>query len=109
MKRIRFALIGVLLLTVLGCTSVEFAKTTQNSYRPKAATCSFDIVMTRPERKFVELGILEELRCAGPCKKVSDVRTLVQPHVCRVGGDAVIFAANGYGWYVKGIVIKYLH
>lgn len=110
MLKTTLVVIALLLACAPACSSVQYSRTSRHAFRAKAPSCSFDILMVRPKRKILEIGLLENCRCAGghPCSNVVEYRQLIRPYVCRAGGDAVVVLVNGFGWYVKGVVVRYL-
>ena len=110
MTAMRALFFSVLLL--VGCTfagSYDYTPTTRYLAAAKRLSCGFDLLTARPERSFVELGVLE--RPPGPrapaARSASDFRESVGLEVCRAGGDAVLAEVTGFGAYIRGTVIRY--
>jgi hypothetical protein len=97
----------VLACLVGGCASLEFEYTPTTVQRApaKPTGCDFEVLTVRPDRHFVELGVLESRSL--PTASVATFRTAVAPKVCAAGGDAVLAMMDGKGWLVRGTVIKY--
>ncbi|HVU51912.1 MAG TPA: hypothetical protein VHL80_14545 [Polyangia bacterium] len=94
-------------VALVGC-GYSYTQTTQNAAPPKPESCSFDVLTTRPERPYVELGVLEPQGSPGSgAANASDFRSRISDAVCHAGGDAVLTQVNGLGNYVRGTVIKY--
>ena len=99
----------IVLVAMAGCGgSYRYAQTTSVTAPAKPETCSFDVLSTRPDRPYDELGVLDfsgdQMAVA---KSVTSFRDRVRPHVCGAGGDAVLAEVNGVGYYVRGTVIRY--
>jgi hypothetical protein len=96
-----------LAVALAGC-GYSYTQTTQNAAPAKPENCSFDVLTTRPERAYVELGVLESQGSPGSgAANASIFRSRIGEQVCQVGGDAVLTEVNGLGNYVRGTVIKY--
>jgi hypothetical protein len=108
MNRRGALLILVVLLGAGACGPLryKYVPTTANKAAARAAGCSFEILTTRPDRPFIELGVLE-LDDGRTTQSVGQYRTAVAQDVCAVGGDAVLAEINGNAFYVRGTVIKY--
>jgi hypothetical protein len=97
-----------LLLFVAGCFGYQYTPTTQNAAAAKPQNCSFDLLTTRPERPYVELGVLESQGSPGSGAANAGIfKSRIGEQVCQVGGDAVLTEVNGLGNYVRGTVIKF--
>jgi hypothetical protein len=98
---------SIALAALSGCVhaAYNFVPTTQHKAAARAPGCDFEILTARPDRRFVELGVLEWKNIA--TDSVEEFRGLVQSSVCATGGDAVLSEVNGAGRYVRGTVIKY--
>ncbi|MBJ6761266.1 hypothetical protein JGU66_10865 [Myxococcaceae bacterium JPH2] len=108
MNRAIWACLGLL---AGGCVPrIEYAKTTSITAPAREATCQFDIITTRPDRPFDELGVIDLPARSNPTSlpsSVTEFRAVAQPHVCAAGGDGVITEVNGFGQYIRGTVIHY--
>lgn len=99
-------------LVLSGCGSVVYTKTTDLQDIDRGASCEFRVLTAVPNEKFQELGVLE--LNAGLYSKgewttsTSQFKEHARPHVCKAGGDAIIGIVNGYGYYVKGTVIRFV-
>jgi hypothetical protein len=96
----------LLSFVVTGCVGVgyNYIPTTSQRAAARPAGCGIDILTARPDRPFVELGVLE---FGIPTNSVAAFRTAVQPKVCAAGGDAVLAEVNGSGTYIRGTVLRY--
>lgn len=89
-----------------GCMQqYAYTPTTRLVGTPRPLGCHFDILATRPDSEFDELGVLEPPGAAPD--NVAAFRDKVMPEVCRAGGHAVLAEVNGLGRYVRGIVIRF--
>lgn len=101
----------VILLSFLGgCASTSFTKTGTVSLESRNDNCDFTVYSTSPQKPFVELGVVDiSMICFGVCpstNKLSKVKELIAPKVCSAGGNgALIWEANGFGYYHKVTVI----
>jgi hypothetical protein len=96
----------LLSFVVTGCAAAayNYVPTTSQSAAARPAGCGIDVLTARPDRPFVELGVLE---WGIPTNSVAAFRTAVRPKVCAAGGDAVLAEVNGNGTYVRGTVLRY--
>src|SRR5260221_417808 len=100
--------LSLLCLTASACAPYGFTATTQNAGTAKPAGCAFDILTTRPDQPFVEVGIFDvSSRLFSLPSDAGTFKKAVSDDVCRVGGDAVLAEINGYGAYVRGTVLRY--
>jgi hypothetical protein len=100
---------ALLLVLVSGCFGgYRYTPTTATRSSAREPSCQFEILRTRPQREYLELGALDVKGdvTASP-HDVATFRKLVQRSVCAAGGDAVLAVVNGFGAYVSGTVIKY--
>jgi hypothetical protein len=96
----------VVLIAIAGCVGYKYSTTTSVTAPSKPESCEFDVLSTRPDRPYDELGVLET--SAGyEARSVSSFRDAILRDVCRAGGDAVLAEVNGLGHYVRGTVIRY--
>ena len=108
----------ILLLLAAGC-SAEMRYTPTKASKDvaaKAADCSIDVLSTRPDRPFDELGIIDFAggvvgkntgQRSGVPDSAGELKEKVRPEVCRAGGDAVISEINGVCQYVRATVVRY--
>ncbi len=103
-------------LLAAGCTAgTEYTASSSVRAQPKPDNCSFDVLTTRPQRPFEELGIIDFTggmthasgRRAGVPDSASALRDKAAQTVCRAGGDAILADVNGLGQYVRATVIRY--
>lgn len=104
-----------LALSVSGLTACAsgprylFTSTTHEAAQPLPMTCSVELFSTRPERHFVELGVLEfNSSSQGAVHTAGEFLTAVQVPTCQVGGNAILTEINGFGYYVRGTVIRWV-
>ncbi len=98
---------------VIGCASVDVTKTAKGYYAPTNPN-DVEILLTRPERPYEELGTINAYNFPpnGTAKMHNALRVKAAP----IGADAVIFTGQGisptgaYGTprqYVMGVAIKW--
>jgi hypothetical protein len=112
----RMALVGAVSLLAIGCAA-ETHYTASSSLRaqPKPDNCSFEVLSTRPQRLFEELGIIDFTggviyqngHRSGVPDSASALKDKAAQTVCRAGGDALLADVNGLGEYVRATVIRY--
>jgi len=72
---------------------------------PKPSDCTFDLLSTRPDRPYDEMGVVEwDMAAVRSAREFVD---LIREQTCRAGADAVLAEVNGGGVYVRGTVFKY--
>src|SRR3989442_11173120 len=111
-RRLPFAWAAFLL--AVGCAEAQYTPTSVRA-QPKPENCSFDILMTRPQRLFDELGIIDFTggfvgktgQRAGVPDSASALKDKTARTVCGAGGDAVLAEVNGLGQYIRATVIRY--
>lgn len=86
------------------------------TYTPRAGTCparpptcKFDVLMSRPDKDFQVIGVieLESFHAPNVPNNPADFRKVVHDAVCKAGGDAVYPGINGHGRYVLATVVKW--
>jgi hypothetical protein len=88
-----------------GCFTASFPLTvsTTKPLTPKPPGCDFQIAALLPQGGYEEVGTI---RSAGKgVDDPSELKRAIQADVCRVGGDVVVTDVNGYGNYVRGVVL----
>ncbi len=105
-----FCLLGMLFIVsmVCGCASVTVTKTAKGYFEPTDPD-GVEILVTIPERKFVELATVTTQRWStnATAKMHNSLRAKCAP----LGADAVILGSsgidyNGYYW-ASGVAIRY--
>jgi|SRR5467141_3707706 len=102
-------------LLAVGCAAETQYTPTSVRSQPKPENCSFDILTTRPQRIFDELGIIDFTgglvdgtgRRAGLPDNAAELKDKTAQTVCGAGGDAVLAEVNGRGQYIRATVIRY--
>src|SRR5712664_4077055 len=116
MIRSRMPLARAASLLAVGCIAgTEYTASSSVRAQPKPESCSFDVLTTRPQRAFEELGIIDFTggmisssgRRAGVPDSASALKDKAAQTVCGAGGDAVLEDVNGLGQYVRATVIRY--
>jgi hypothetical protein len=96
-----------LLSTILvACSAYRYTPTTPHRAPPKPANCTFDLLTTRPDRPYDELGVVEP-KVGGDAGSAREFIHLIRETTCQAGADAVLAEINGRGTYVRGTLIKY--
>ena len=112
MNRIRVvmaAVFGIALLAGLsGCATVDVTKTAKGYFEPTTAD-DIEILMTVPERAYVELGTVTTSRWVA--SDTAKMHNALRAKTAPLGADAVILTDtgrdyNGYLWG-NGVAIKY--
>jgi hypothetical protein len=101
------SLIPLAAFVLAGCRSgpVYVFTATATPQAPKPADCDFRVVVTEPPAgQFEELGALDARRT--PSNRLDRFREHARATVCQAGGDLVLAQANGYGYYIRGIVYR---
>jgi hypothetical protein len=100
----------VLAVALVGCIipfggSAHFSPTGANVYPAKKSPCGLEILMSTPARTFDEIGVFDIN--GGDLDTLDKLRASVTDDACRVGADAVVASANGQGYYIKALAIRY--
>jgi hypothetical protein len=95
----------LLVLSLLAACATTYRYTPTRTAAAKPDDCTFDVLTTRPDGAFEELGAFEATQAVA--SKIADFKTAVAAQVCRAGGDAVIAVANDQGLYMTGTVLRY--
>lgn len=112
MKKILLGTLFVGLVALGGCASVDITKTGSGYYEPTNPN-TIEILKTRPESKYMELGTLTVtgFKSSDVAKMHNAIRNKAAP----LGSDAVIITEEGMvpeGWgtysrWATGVAIKY--
>jgi hypothetical protein len=97
-----------LCLGFLGCGSTDMTATGE-AQSPRAEGCDFDILTATPFTGFKEIGTVDVTPGGYGIDVFTDLSAFkrhIRPQVCRLGGDAAIASANGFGMYIKATVLK---
>jgi len=100
--------LGLLAVGFLACGSTEMTATGPAA-APRAETCDFEILTSTPLIGYREIGTVDVTPGGygvNQFTSLSDFKEHIQPNVCKLGGDAAIASANGYGMYIKATVLK---
>lgn len=95
---------ALVLLFASSCVTYTLTQTAAH-VDPKPAGCDFVIATTKLDREYEEVGILD--KNMGMASTAADFKEFVRPQVCALGGDAVIAEINGYGYYIRGTVVRW--
>ncbi len=99
-----------------GCAAqMQYTPKSSISAQPKPDNCDFEVLTTRPQLPFDEVGVID---FAGGTQYDSGFREGVPDRasafkaksavtVCRSGGDAVVAEVDNLGQYIRGTVIRY--
>ncbi len=110
MKTFFTAIMAVLLGAILfaGCAVVDVTKTAKGYYEPTNPN-DVEILVTRPERSFVELGTVTASRFAP--QETAKMHNAIRSKAAPLGANAVILSSsgilpNGRQW-ATGVAIRY--
>jgi hypothetical protein len=108
MRIVAAVVLACALAVVVGCATVDVTKTAKGFYAPTDPN-EVEILATRPERKFVELGTVSTFghQGTGEAKMHNALRAKTAP----LGANAVILLnsgvdQNGRIW-ARGVAIRY--
>jgi len=94
-----------------GCASVDITKTGSGYYSPTNPN-EIEILKTRPDKKYVELGTLTVTGFSS--KAVAKMHNAIRSKAAPLGADAVIITDEGvvpagfsYERWATGVAIKY--
>ncbi len=99
---------GWVLCFLVACGSTNMTATGAPQ-TPREANCSFDILTSTPLLGYEEIGTIDVTPGGYGVNQftdLSDFKAHITPNVCKLGGDAAIAAANGFGMYIKATVLK---
>lgn len=101
-------IVSLLLLTLVGCASVDVTKTTKGFYDPTDPN-EVEILKTRPDKLYVELGTVTATKfmASDTAKMHNAIRAKSAP----LGATAVILTQEGFDrnnkrWAI-GVAIRY--
>ena len=100
-------MMAFLAMMLAGCSAYRYTPTTPHRSAPKPADCTFELLTTRPDRPFDEMGVLEVEVSGVEAGSAGDFIRLVREQTCQAGADAVLAEVNGRGNYVRGTLLKY--
>jgi hypothetical protein len=112
----RLPLPWALVLPLAACAATpQYTATSSVRTASRPENCSFDVLTTRPQRSFDELGVIDFTGGAiaktgqrtGVPDNAAGLKEKVSKTVCRAGGDAVLADVNGLGEYFRATVIRY--
>jgi hypothetical protein len=111
-QRIFFSLMCILALAICGCASVDVTKTGKGYYEPTNPN-DVEILMTKPETPFVELGTVS-VNGFEP-SQTAKMHNAVRDKAAGLGANAVILLNSGIildGWgnqilWATGVAIRY--
>ena len=103
---------AILVVTLLGCASVDVTKTAKGFYEPTKAA-DIEILKTKPDRTFIELGTVTVtgFNASDTAKMHNAIRTKSAP----LGASAVILTDEGINQtglltrerWATGVAIRY--
>ncbi len=109
-KRITFTFILTAIL-ISGCATVDITKTAKGFFDPTRAD-NIDILMTKPNRSFIELGTISTANWSP--RDTAKMHNALRAKTAPLGADAVIILSSGiirtdYGskMWTTGVAIKY--
>jgi hypothetical protein len=98
----------VMAFGILGCGSTAVTATGPEQ-EPRERTCEFEILTSTPLIGYKEIGTIDVTPGAYGVDVFTDLSRFkrhIREQVCRLGGDAAIASANGYGMYIKASIMK---
>ncbi len=96
------ALLGLLLA---GCPTATFTPASQRTYPPKPVNCFIELFGSTPSRPYDEIGVYD--LGGADIEQADELRAFLQPRACQIGADAILYAANGQGAYVKALALRW--
>jgi hypothetical protein len=98
--------LGALFLLACGAPTLKFSGVGE-ARTPKPPNCQITVYSASPTKPHDELGVIT-IRSdnTGFLTKLEDVMKVIQPEVCKAGGDAAVAQPNQYGTYVKATVLS---
>ncbi len=98
----KIGLVGCVALLSVGCGPAFVFKAAGPERPAKPQLCEFEVVTTEPPAPQQKIGNFDiQYDNTGFIDNHETLKRKIQPHVCRVGGDAVLPHANSYGTYTK--------
>jgi len=99
---------SLLASSVAGCAHVDVTKTAQGFHEPTRAD-DVEILMTKPDRKFIELGTISTSRWNA--RETAKMHNALRSKSAPLGANAVVLLnsgidADGYLWST-GVAIRY--
>jgi hypothetical protein len=96
---------ALVLAVVTGCSpSFKLSPTAGVAPAAKPPGCAFKVVAALPSGPYEEVGILSQ--SSGWASDPEAFKQAVEADVCAVGGDVVVTEINGYGYYMRGVILR---
>lgn len=113
MKKLRFLLPLLLVISLAGCASVDVTKTAAGFYEPTDPN-KVEILKTKPDRKFLELGTLTVTGFES--SETAKMHNAIRAKAAPLGANAVILTEEGmtpagfgsYKRWATGVAIRFL-
>lgn len=110
MRKICFLGLMCMLLVVCGCATVNVTKTARGYFEPTNPN-EVDILMTKPERSFVEIATVTTAKW--PPGNTAKMHNSLRAKSAPLGADAVVLLSsgidlNGHYWS-SGVAIRYVN
>ena len=83
----------------------RYTRTAEATPASKTLDCDFRVTASLPEGGgYAEIGVFE--LGSDSSHRIEDFKKKIHDQVCTAGGDLVVAEINGFGYYVRGIVLK---
>jgi hypothetical protein len=110
MKRLSLLSLLSLALIICGCATVDVTKTAQGYYQPTDPN-NVEILMTKPDRKFIELAMVTTSHW--PTGDTAKMHNSLRAKCAPLGADAVILLSSGIDgsgqFWSSGVAIRYVN
>ena len=92
------------LLAVAGCASNELTLLGDKKYAAKPSGCKLDVYRQKPNRKHIEIGMVNARgsQAMFTSKSVKGLLPKIKESACAAGGDAVVLHSTREGGYNIG-------
>ena len=94
---------------LLGCGSTTLTRSGP-ALPSRGPSCEFQLLTLPPrEQKFLEIGAIDVQPGSAGFDVYTDIgafKEKIGPYVCEAGGDAAVAFENGFGWYIKAVILK---
>jgi hypothetical protein len=101
------ALVALVALGQAACMQMRTRVTATGPWHPpKPPGCSFQMMTALPAANYTEIGVIDVTDNA--TRIIGRFQHQIAVDVCKLGGDAALAQANGFGYYIKATVLKYV-
>ena len=106
---LRRVISSLVLVTLLGCGGAGELRKTGGTYAARGPGCEYRVIRNRIVEPYEEVAVVDidafSVRQLPPDEE--RFRQVVGPHVCNIGGHAVIPAIDIHGRWVHGTIIRF--